>query len=163
MVVAGEAACSRMVIDMDRRIAIVAACALTLTGCASWLPSWDITSSLPSAGATTTLQLESEPAGAEAKTSVGASCRTPCSVSVPASSEFSVSFARDGYATQTVSVRPLPPDDVRPDGETGYIPTVQLSPNPVYVELEPAPSPTAKKTSPKTAKPKSAAKPAKPS
>ena len=165
MVVAGETAQGRwVVIDMTRRIAIVSACALTLAGCASWLPSWDITSSLPSGGATTSLQLQSEPAGAEAKTSAGASCRTPCSVSVPASTEFSVSFALEGYLPQTVSVRPLPPDDVRPDGESGYMPTVQLSPNPVFVELEAAPpQPVAKKKPSKAAKPNTAAKPAKPS
>ena len=50
------------------------------------------------------MQFESEPAGAEARTSTGQTCRTPCSLAV-AASEFTVSFALPGYQPQTVPVR----------------------------------------------------------
>jgi len=52
------------------------------------------------------LAIESEPPGAEAKTSLGQSCRTPCQLSVQPGSEFSVTLALSGYQPQTVSVRP---------------------------------------------------------
>jgi hypothetical protein len=40
-----------------------------------------------------TLAIESEPPGAEAKTSIGQSCRTPCQLSVQPGREFSVTLA----------------------------------------------------------------------
>ena len=59
---------------------------------------------MKSAPSATTMQFESEPAGAEAKTSLGQSCRTPCTLAVTAN-DFSVSFALPGYQSQTVPVR----------------------------------------------------------
>ena len=53
---------------------------------------------------TVNMQFESEPAGAEARTSLGQACRTPCSIAMTPS-EFSVSFALPGYQPQTVPVR----------------------------------------------------------
>ena len=41
------------------------------------------------------LELESEPTGAEAKTSLGPSGRTPCSLSLRSGSDFTVTFALD--------------------------------------------------------------------
>ena len=52
------------------------------------MPSWmqfDTPAFLKSAPAATTMQFESEPAGAEAKTSLGQVCRTPCTQAVTAS------------------------------------------------------------------------------
>jgi hypothetical protein len=89
------------------------------------------------------LQLESDPPGAEAKTSVGPGCRTPCAVNVPADREFTVSFTLNGYLPATESVKPVLPDDGRVDIEAPTQPTVELQPNPVFAALQPAP-PTAK-------------------
>src|SRR5262249_55915549 len=85
------------------------------------------------------LAIESEPPGAEAKTSLGQSCRTPCQLSVQPGSEFSVTFALSGYQPQTVSVRP------EAEGATA---APRLAPNPVHVGLQgvaPAKKPVAKK------------------
>jgi hypothetical protein len=112
---------------------------------------------------TEALRIESEPPGAEAKTSQGQSCRTPCEVVVHTGNEISVTLALNGYLPQTVSVRPEAPPPVERD--SAPIPGSLLSPNPIYVELQPAPAvapptkkPVAKKKKPAVA----AAKPAQP-
>ena len=81
------------------------------------MPSWmqfDTPGFMKSAPAATTMQFESEPAGAEAKTSLGQTCRTPCTLAVTAS-EFSVSFTLPGYQPQTVPVRVVASTDGDPD------------------------------------------------
>src|SRR5438552_340493 len=122
-----------------KRVVAIAACGLSLSACSS-MPNW-MQFDTKSAPAATTMQFESEPAGAEARTSLGQSCRTPCSVAVTAN-EFSVSFTLPGYQSQTVPVRVAAPDGA--EGEA------RLVPNPVFVELTPAgPAPAAKKPPPK--------------
>ena len=98
------------------------------------MPSWmqfDTPSFMKSAPAATTMQFESEPAGAEARTSLGQACRTPCTQTVTAS-EFTVSFSLPGYQPQTVPVRVVASADGS-DAEGA-----RLVPNPVFVELQPA-------------------------
>ena len=53
---------------------------------------------------TDTVQFESEPAGAEAKTSTGHTCRTPCSLALSADAPFSVTFTLNGYLPETEQV-----------------------------------------------------------
>ena len=116
------------------------------------MPSWmqlDTPSFLKSAPAATTMQFESEPAGAEAKTSLGQVCRTPCTQTVTAS-EFSVSFSLPGYQPQTVPVRVVAAADGS-DAEGA-----RLVPNPVFVELQPAGAAPAKKPAPAKKKPRAA-------
>src|SRR5436305_7654411 len=111
-----------------KRVIAIAACGLSLAACSS-MPSWmqfDVLSK--SAPSTTSMQFESEPAGAEARTSLGQSCRTPCSLAVSAN-EFTVTFALAGYQPQTVPVRVVAPGD----GSDADMP--RLVPNPVFVEL----------------------------
>jgi hypothetical protein len=113
-----------------------------------------------SAPAPTTMQFESEPAGAEARTSVGQSCRTPCSVAV-AATDFTVTFSLPGYQPQTVPVRVVastePPDPNLPGGDSSG---ARLVPNPVFVELTTAAPVAARKPPPPKRKPKPAARPA---
>src|SRR3954464_1946044 len=71
--------------------------ALAVAGCAGWTPSWDWIPSSLSSGANVSLTIESDPPGADAKTSLGASCRTPCMIPVPGDREFSVNFSLPGY------------------------------------------------------------------
>src|SRR5262249_61744894 len=100
------------------------------------MPSLDF---MKSAAQGESLAIESEPPGAEAKPSLGQSCRTPCQLSVQPGSEFSVTFALSGYQPQTVSVRP------EAEGATAAL---RLAPNPVHVDLQavaPAKKPVAKK------------------
>lgn len=149
---------SGRVIDMKRTFVVVAF-ALLLGGCASWLPSdWLPTGSISSAAVP--LALESEPPGAEARTSLGQTCRTPCSLALPASGDISVSFTLQGYLPQTVPVHLLLPSDPRSDPNA--VTDAQFRPNPVVAALEPAPPPpTAKRQRPASKpKPRAAAKPA---
>ena len=93
------------------------------------------------------VQLESQPAGADAKTSLGPGCKTPCSVSVPApDTGFTVTFLLPKFEPATVPVNVIR----NPDG-----PAI-TDPNPVFAELRPAgPPPKAHKAmKPKTVKKK---------
>lgn len=84
------------------------------------------------------LDVDSQPPGAEARTSAGPACRTPCSLPVTVRGDFSVTFTLDRFVPQTVTVRVLEPvGRYDPDSP----PVVRLDPNPVVVELQPAPPP----------------------
>ncbi len=108
-----------------------------------------------SRGSNVSLTIESDPPGADARTSLGASCRTPCMIPVVADGEFSVSYSLPGYVPQVIAVRPRMPDNVAPDVEAGGASgVVELTPNPVYAQLQPAPPP------PQTKKGRGRAKPA---
>jgi hypothetical protein len=89
-----------------------------------------------------TLAIDSEPPAAEAKTSLGQSCRTPCQLRVQPGSEFSVTLTLSGYQPQTVSVHP------QADGASA---AQRLAPNPVHVDLQAVAPP--KKPVPKKKKP----------
>jgi hypothetical protein len=123
------------------------------------MPSWmqfETPGFMKSAPAATTMQFESEPAGAEARTSLGQACRTPCTQTVTAS-EFTVSFSLPGYQSQSVPVKVVSAADPNdPDAASQ-----RLVPNPVFVELLPAgPAPVAKKPAPAKKKPKAVPRPA---
>jgi hypothetical protein len=111
------------------------------------LPSMDFFKSSPSSE---TLRIESEPPGAEAKTSQGQSCRTPCEVTVQTASSLSVTVALNGYQSQTVSVQPEGAQPAAQRDADAAAQPAKLAPNPVYVELQPAspaaPPPKRKKT-----------------
>jgi len=93
-----------------------------------------------------TLTIEAEPPGAEAKTSLGQNCRTPCQFRVQPGSEFSITLTLSGYQPQTVSVRPE---------ADGTVAVPRLAPNPVHVDLQAVAPP--KKPVPKKKKPVAAA------
>jgi hypothetical protein len=134
---------------MSRVIAVVA-CGFMLAACSATMPSLDFLRSTPQPE---TLAIESEPPGAEAKTSLGESCRTPCKLSVQPGSEFSVTLALNGYQPQTVSVRP--------EAE-GAAAAPRLAPNPIHVDLRLAAPPkklVAKKKKPVAAAARPAAPP----
>jgi PEGA domain len=102
---------------MNRVIAVVA-CGFTLAACSS--------SPSPSpAPPTQALRIESKPPGAEAKTSLGRSCRTPCELEVQAADGYSMTLTLKGYQPQTVSVRKDAAD------------SSQLAPKSINVELQP--------------------------
>lgn len=115
-----------------RKVLAIMACGLAVAGCASG------SDALKSATPTLSLQFESEPAGAEVKTSSGQTCRTPCALAVPAT-DLMATYSLNGYKPQTVPVKLMPPDDTRADGETGQIiGQPRFVPSPVYAELEKA-------------------------
>ena len=147
-----------------RRVFVVAASTLALAACADMPKMPDF--SMPNMGSTfstppvtTTLEFESEPSGAEVRTSTGQTCRTPCSLSV-AAADFSATFSAPGYQPQSVPVRMIASDEGI-DPMTGQTPRPRLSPNPVYAELVAAPRRPAPATANPAArqKPKATAKP----
>lgn len=114
------------------RFLAIAFAGLTLGGCSSF-SSFEIFKPAPQ---TVNLQLESVPPGAEATTSAGPGCRTPCSVTVPVPSStenFSVTFNLSKFVPATVPVA-----IVRQPGDFAGPPVIVADPNPVVVELQPA-------------------------
>lgn len=89
-----------------------------------------------SAPPTDTLRIETQPPGADARTSQGQTCRTPCELTVQAT-ELTVTLALNGYETQTIPVAP--------DPEAG----AKLSPNPLIAELQMLPPPATTKKKPR--------------
>ncbi|MBR0995432.1 hypothetical protein JQ580_32440 [Bradyrhizobium japonicum] len=126
--------------------------ALGLGGCSSM--SWDMFKSAPP---TVQLRLESNP-GADATTSLGPGCKTPCSVSVPApEAPFTVAFVLPKYQPASVPV-----NVIRNPGDFTTPASVTSDPNPVFAELQPAtpPKPVRKPHRPRKPKPAAAAAPA---
>jgi len=126
------------------RVIVIALAGASLAGCSSF--SFD---SLMPAPPTVQVQLESVPSGAEAKTSLGPGCKTPCSVAVPAlDAGFTVTYTMNKFepATVPVQVINLPGDFSTPA-------STKLDPNPVVAELKHAgPPPKAIRAKPKTPK-----------
>lgn len=126
---------------------------LALAGCASgggtidWFPNFLEPKPV-------SIHFESKPVGAEAKTSTGQSCQTPCALALPPDKEFAVTFSLAGYQPQTVPVHLG-----LPEGQVGG--EASLQPNPVAVELAKA-APAKRKPAKKTAAAASAARPAAP-
>ena len=52
-----------------------------------------------------TIDLDSNPQGAQAATSLGSGCETPCAMEISAAGPFTVTFTHPGYAPATVDVR----------------------------------------------------------
>ena len=76
------------------RVLIAAAVAAALGGCAT-----------VTRGTTSQVTITSEPAGAEARSSLGHACTaTPCTWEVSRKSEFVVNFSKEGYADLQVPV-----------------------------------------------------------
>src|SRR5262245_19749421 len=123
------------------RVVAVLACGFALAACSMSMPSMDFFKSTPP---TEVLRVESEPPGADARTSQGQSCRTPCELTVQSGGEMSVSFALNGYQPQTVQVRP----DVAPTSYSDSGTGGRLQPNPVYAELQSVKPPAKKKSTP---------------
>ncbi len=105
-------------------------CGVALAGCAA---SGDL---MKTATPTVPLQFESEPAGAEVKTSGGQTCRTPCALAVPAA-DMQVTYSLTGYQPQTVAVKLIPPEEIRGGGEESGVTSTEprFDPSPVMAEL----------------------------
>jgi soluble lytic murein transglycosylase-like protein len=72
-----------------------------------------------------TVRFESQPPGAEAKTSTGQSCRTPCALALPTEKPFTVTYTLTGFQPQTENIELVSQGDG----------TSSLRPNPVLVQL----------------------------
>jgi hypothetical protein len=134
---------------MRRVIAIAIAGAslgISLGGCSSASSVSDYFKSTPP---TIPVQLESQPPGAEAKTSLGPGCKTPCSVQVaPPDTGFTVTFTAPKFQPATVPV-----NVVTNPGDLANPATTVTDPNPVFAQLAPAgPPPRHKGMKPKSVK-----------
>ncbi len=136
-------------------------CAVPLAGCfaaqagqladdpdAPWIPGLPIANSF--AGI---VELDSDPSGAQATTSLGAGCRTPCSLEVTAEGPFTVTFTHEGYEPTTV--------EVKIQHARMGVSERKFAPNPVIGQLAavapPAPPPSPPKKPVATAQPPKAA------
>ncbi|HEY8579687.1 MAG TPA: translation initiation factor 2 [Beijerinckiaceae bacterium] len=128
---------------------LLLAAAAALAGCAT-----------VTRGTTNQIQIVSDPSGADARTSLGHACVTPCTLSVSRKDEFSVTFSKDGYEPQTVPVR----TQLAGAGAAGFAgnvlaggivgmgvdaatgATLEHQPNPVSATLRPLAPPPAART-----------------
>jgi hypothetical protein len=128
------------------RVIAVAVGGLLLAGCSSSSEFFD---GLKPGPTLDTVRFESEPPGAEAKTSNGQSCKTPCALALPVDAPLTVTFTLQGYQPEQETLEPI--------DQSGSLP--QLRPNPVMVELTAAP-PAKPAAKPRASTRKPAAKPA---
>ncbi len=111
-----------------RRVIALAVTGLSLAGCGGTF--------FPGAG-TMDIVLESTPPGADAITSLGPACKTPCTAAVPSpTDDFSVSFSLNGFQPMTVPVR-----ITRSVGGLMTPSFTSLNPNPVVAQLQPIATP----------------------
>jgi hypothetical protein len=108
---------------------VVAAVVGSLTGCSSALSSNSSSEQLQA------LKFESNPQGAEIRTTQGQTCITPCELKV-SSHEQPVTITKNDYVPQTVQVTLGP----QPDHSFWENPPPTLVPNPVLVVLQPEPA-----------------------
>src|SRR5262245_5433362 len=113
----------------NRALAIVICC-LGLASCSSGaaIPSFDVFKPKPT---TTLMLIQSSPSGAEARTSLGQTCRTPCTFQIGAADDFTVSFALDGYNQQTLTVH-----STMSGGGFTTAPSPVLNPSSLFATLE---------------------------
>jgi len=144
MVRAGIVAVGRKGGLIMRRVIAIAVAGASLGGCSS-MPSfssfsWDSFKPTPPP---IQVQLESTPPGADARTSLGPGCKTPCSVDVPApDAGFSVTYTLNRFQSATIPVQVI-----RNPGDFATPASTITDPSPVFAELQPAgPPPRAGRT-----------------
>ena len=128
----------------NRALAVVI-CSLGLASCSSVaMPSFDAFKQKPT---TTLLLIQSSPPGAEARTSLGQTCRTPCTMQIGAADDFTVNFALNGYMPQALTVHAT-----MSGGGWMTAPSPVLDPGSLFATLEPAtPQKPAKQQHPRSA------------
>jgi hypothetical protein len=121
-------------------------CGLGLAACGTsqTIPGLDAFKPKPT---TTALLVQSNPDGADARSSLGGTCRTPCTMAIASAGDFTLSFAHDGYEPQTVTVHSTM-------SEGGYTTPASptLDPNVVSVALKPQAKQAARQRPPIPAK-----------
>jgi PEGA domain-containing protein len=129
---------SRVNLSRVKLIIGTAVIGLALAGCSA-MPSWmtpDFMSSKPSSDMQP-LRFESDPPGADVRTTGGQTCLTPCAIPVPAEPQ-SVTITKIGFVPQTVQVSV---GDVPEHSFWESAPPPAMVPNPVQVVLQPVAPP----------------------
>jgi hypothetical protein len=134
---------------MMYRVVAVIGGALALAACSS-SPDWMSLDGLKPAPLSDNVSFETNPPGAEAKTSTGQTCRTPCALALPTSGPVTVTFTLAGHQPESETLELIQ--------ETGQAP--RLRPNPVFAELTAAPPPVPARPARRPAKKPAAKKPA---
>lgn len=75
------------------RLGFVIVCGILLSNCAT-----------VTRGTVNQIQVIAEPADADARTSLGHTCRTPCTLTIDRKSEFTVTISKEGYQPASVPV-----------------------------------------------------------
>jgi hypothetical protein len=120
----------------NRAVAVVIA-GLGLASCGTTV-STTVTDAFKQKPTTTLMLIESNPAGATAKTSMGQTCKTPCTMLISIGNDFTVTFTLDGYVPQT-----LPVHATMSAGGWTTAPSPVLDPGSLFPTLEPVkPPPT---------------------
>src|SRR5665647_1463162 len=88
------------------RVIMIVGGALALAACSS-TPDWMNLDALKPAPIMDTVRFESEPPGAEAKTSNGQTCRTPCALALPVNTPMTVTFTLNGYTPESENIEPI--------------------------------------------------------
>lgn len=122
------------------RITVVLFACLASAGCAT-----------VTRGTSNQVQIVSEPSGAQARTSLGHACTTPCTLTIGRKDEFSVVYAMPGYEEARVDVK----TNIAGAGAAGFAgniiaggvigmgvdaatgSTLEHTPNPVFATLRP--------------------------
>ena len=119
--------------------------AALIVGCGAWAVVWFAKSPPPTAiqaareptsVIVSSIHLNSDPQGADAITSFGWSCRTPCSIELSAEAPFTVTFTRPGFSPSTIPVE----IEAAHSGASN----TKFAPNPVFAALQPLRTPKAK-------------------
>ncbi len=114
------------------RVFVLVMCGCGLAACSSFnMPGINALKPKPT---TTSLLIQSSPGGTEARSSLGGTCRTPCTMAIGTAGDFTISFARDGYEPQTVTVH-----STMSAGSYMTAPSPVLDPITVFVTLQPMP------------------------
>ncbi len=115
---------------LDRAFTVVI-CGFGLAACGTskTMPGFDAFKPKP---ITTTLLIQSNPNGADARSSLGGNCRTPCTMAIGTAGDFTISVTRDGFEPQTITVHSTMSEG---DYMTAASPT--LDPITVSVALKP--------------------------
>jgi hypothetical protein len=112
------------------RTLAVLICSVGLASCGSVaMPGFDAFKPKPT---TTLMLIQSTPPGAEARTSLGKTCRTPCTMLIGSGEDFTVSFALNGYMAQTLTVH-----STMSEGGFMTAPSPVLNPASLFATLEP--------------------------
>jgi hypothetical protein len=127
---------SRRGVILGGRAVAAAIAGLGLASCSSTATNM-FTDAFKQKPTTTLMLIESNPAGATAKTSTGQTCKTPCTMLIGTGSDFTVAFTLDGYVPQTLPVHAT----MVPGGWT-EAPSPKLEPGSLFPTLQPATPPT---------------------
>lgn len=143
-----------------KKVLMVICAGVALSGCAT------ITR-----GTTDQIQVVSEPAGADVRSSMGPTCVTPCTMQVSRKDEFTLTVSKPGYSEESVAVK----TQIAGSGAAGFAGNVLIGgvigmgadaytgatlehvPNPVNVTLKELPPPVVARPAPKARKPKAPA------